>query len=170
MDRSLVSAARITMTAIAALLCTAAGVSIPAQTDPDVIRGSAVAVDGHILSMNGKQLMLANIIVPGPSAKCRLRGKLRDCGNFARLGLTELVVAATIECRKLTQHTYNCKTEDGYDLALGQIHAGWAVPTKDAPEHYFTKMNEAKAKKRMLWSASHGDGKPGYAAALLGKR
>ncbi|MEO9873596.1 MAG: hypothetical protein ABJM26_17235 [Anderseniella sp.] len=170
MGKTLVSASGFAITVTAALLYTAAGVSAPVRADPDVIRGSAVAVDGHVLSMNKQKLKLANIIVPEPGAKCRLRGKLRDCGNFARLGLTELVVAATIECRKLTQHTYSCKTEDGYDLALGQIHAGWAVPTKSAPDHYFTKMKEAKAKKRMLWSASHADGKPGYTSALLGRR
>lgn len=170
MEKLLIFARGIAMTVIAALLYTAAGVSFPARADSDVMRGSAVAADGHSLSMNGKKLKLANIVVPEPGAKCRLRGKLRDCGNFARLGLIELVVAATIECRKLTQHTYRCETEDGYDLALGQIHAGWAVPTRSAPDHYFTKMNEARAKNRMLWSASHADGKPGYAYALLGKR
>lgn len=159
----------ITMNVLAVLLCTTATLSIPAHAEPEILRGAATAVDGRILSMNGKQLMLANIIVPEPGAKCRFRGKLRDCGNFARLGLTELVVAATIECRKLTQLTYGCRTEDGYDLALGQIHAGWAVPTKSAPDHYFTKMNEVKAKKRMLWSASHEDGRLGYASALLGE-
>ncbi len=169
MGKLLISAPGITAAAIAALLYTA-GASTPAQADPDVMRGPAIAIDGHSLSMNGKQLVLANIIVPEPGAKCRLRGKLRDCGSFARLGLTELVVAATIECRKLTQRTYSCKTEDGYDLALGQIHAGWAVPASSAPNHYFTKMNEAKAKNRMLWSASHADGKPGYASTLLGKQ
>lgn len=170
MDKSLVFTPKIAMNVMAAALCTAVALSIPARAGSDVMRGSAVAVDGRIVSMNGKQLMLANITVPEPGAKCLLRGKVRDCGKFARLGLIELVVAATIECRKLKQRAYNCKTEDGYDLALGQIHAGWAVPTQSAPEHYFTKMNEAKAKKRMLWSASHADGKPGYASALLGKR
>jgi len=170
MRKLLIFAPGIATTAIAVLLYTAVGASIPARADPDVMRGAAIAVDGHSLSMNGKQLMLANIIVPEPGAKCRLRGKLRDCGHFARLGLTELVVAATIECRQLTQRTYSCKTEDGYDLALGQIHAGWAVPARSAPVHYFTKMNEAKAKKRMLWSASHANGKPDYASTLLGKQ
>ena len=150
MGKSLTYTAELTMNVVAALLCTAAILSIPAQADSDVMRGSAVAVDGRVLSMNNQELM-------------------RDCGKFARLGLTELVVAATIECRKVTQRSYDCKTEDGYDLALGQIHAGWAVPTKSAPEHYFTKMNEAKAKKRMLWSASHADGKPDYASALMDK-
>ena len=120
--------------------------------------------------MSGKEVKLANITVPEPGAQCLMRGKLRDCGKFARLGLIELVVAATIECRKTAQLTYSCKTEDGYDLAYGQIHAGWAVPTRSAPQHYFTKMNEAKAKNRMLWSASHADGKPGYASALLDKQ
>ena len=169
MDKSLVFTPRIAMKVMAVVLCTVATLSIPARADSEVMRGSAVAVDGRILSMNGKELMLANITVPEPGAKCLMRGKVRDCGNFARLGLVELVVAATIECRKLTQLTYSCKTEDGYDLALGQIHAGWAVPTQSAPQHYFTKMNEAKTKNRMLWSASHADGKPDYASALLGK-
>lgn len=169
MDKSLIFTPKIAMNVMVGVLCTAAALPIPARAGSDVVRGSAVAVDGHTVSMNGKQLKLADIIVPEPGAKCRLRGKLRDCGNFARLGLVELVVAATIECRKKTHRTYSCKTEDGYDLALGQIHAGWAVPTKAAPDHYFIKMSEAKAKKRMLWSASHADGKPGYAYALLDK-
>ncbi len=152
---------------LGALLCAATVLPARAQTGAETLSGSAIAVDGRIVRMDGKELMLANIIVPEPGARCLMRGKLRDCGKFARLGLTELVVAATIECRKTTQRTYNCKTEDGYDLALGQIHAGWAVPTQSAPAHYFTKMNEAKSRKRMLWSASHADGKPGYASALL---
>ena len=160
----------VAMSVMVSLVCTAAVMPTPARSDSDMMRGSAVAVDGRTLSMSGKKLMLANITVPEPGAKCLMRGKLRDCGKFARLGLTELVVAATIECRKTALRTYSCKTEDGYDLAYGQIHAGWAVPTRSAPQHYFTKMNEAKAKNRMLWSASHADGKPGYASALLDKQ
>ncbi|WP_108881531.1 hypothetical protein [Anderseniella sp. Alg231-50] len=158
---------QVAVNSLVALLCWATMLPAQAQTETETLRGSAIAVDGRIVSMDGKELILADIIVPEPGAKCLLRGKLRDCGKFARLGLTELVVAATIECRKTKQPTYNCRTEDGYDLALGQIHAGWAVPTKSAPAHYFTKMNEAKTKKRMLWSALHADGKPGYASALL---
>ncbi len=140
---------------------------VHAQTK--VLRSSAVAVDGRVLVMNGKQLTLANIIVPELGAKCLLRGKLRDCGTFAHLGLTELVVAASIECRQVTQRTYNCQTADGYDLAFGQIHAGWAVPTKSAPQHYFTKMNEARDKNRMLWSALTPEGSHNFASALLRK-
>ncbi len=138
-----------------------------AQAQTESLRGSAVAVDGRVLVMNGKELTLANITVPELGTKCLMRGKLRDCGKFAQLGLTELVVAATIECRKTTQLKYSCKTADGYDLAFGQIHAGWAVPAASAPKHYFTKMNEAKAKKRMLWSALLPDGSHGFASTLL---
>ena len=158
---------QLAVNSVVVVLCAAAVLPVQAQAGDETLRGSAIAVDGRIVSMDGKELTLANIIVPEPGARCLMRGKLRDCGKFARLGLTELVVAATIECRKTTQRTYSCRTEDGYDLALGQIHAGWAVPTKSAPAHYFTKMNEAKSRKRMLWSASHADGKPGYASALL---
>ena len=147
-----------------------AGVQTPiAQAQIEILRGPAVAVDGRVLDMNGKLVTLANITVPELGAKCLLRGKLRDCGKFARLGLTELVVAASIECRQVTQRTYNCKTGDGYDLAFGQIHAGWAVPTKSAPQHYFTKMKEAKARKRMLWSALTPEGTHNFASALLHK-
>ena len=160
---------RLAIKSVFAVFCAATALLSPARAEAENLRGPATAVDGRTLSMSGKEVKLANITVPEPGAQCLMRGKLRDCGKFARLGLIELVVAATIECRKTTQHTYACKTEDGYDLALGQIHAGWAVPTKAAPDHYFTKMKEAKAKKRMLWSASHADGKPGYASGLLGK-
>ena len=159
----------ITMKVVAAILCAATSLSAPARAESDVMRGSAIAMDGRTLSMNGKNLVLANITVPEMGSSCLMRGKLRDCGKFARLGLIELIVAATIECRKMAQSTYSCKTEDGYDLALGQIHAGWAVPATSAPEHYFTKMNEAKTKNRMLWSVSHPDGRPGYASDLLDK-
>lgn len=152
---------------MAAVSCAATALIGPAQAGTEIMRGPAVAIDGRTLSMNGRQLKLANITVPEPGAECLLRGKLRDCGKFARLGLIELVVAAVIECRKTGQDTYSCKTEDGYDLALGQIHAGWAVPTQSAPAHYITKMNEAKANNRMLWSAFRTDGKPGYASSLL---
>jgi len=162
-------ALRLAITSAVTGVCMTIALPAQAQTEPDTLRGSATAIDGRTLNMNGKKLKLANITVPAPGDKCMMRGKVRDCGKFARLGLTELVVAATIECRKLTAHTYSCSTGDGYDLALGQIHAGWAVPAKSAPAHYFAKMNEVRAKSRMLWSASHADGRPGYASALLDK-
>lgn len=154
---------------VVAILCAITFYTSLAQAQAEVIRGSAVAIDGRILVMSGKKLTLANITVPELGTKCLMRGKLRDCGKFAQLGLTELVVAANIECQKVTQLKYSCKTGEGYDLAYGQIHAGWAVPTNSAPEHYFTKMNEAKAKKRMLWSALLPDGNLGFASTLLDK-
>ncbi len=160
-------AATVTAKLLAAVLCAVTVLSSPAQSEPDVLNGPATAVDGRTLSMSGKRLVLAHIAVPEPGDTCMLRGKVRDCGKFARLGLTELVVAATIECRKLTPAAYSCKTADGYDLALGQIHAGWAVATKSAPRHYFAKMNEVRKRKRMLWSALHADGRPDYFATLM---
>ncbi len=167
MGKSLNFTPAIAMTFMAAPLCIATIPPTPVRAETEVMRGSATAIDGRTLKLDGKTLKLAHITVPEPGDKCLMRGKVRDCGKFARLGLTELVVAATIECRKLTPHTYSCKTGDGYDLALGQVHAGWAVPAKSAPRHYFTKMKEVRARKRMLWSASHADGRPDYASALL---
>ena len=158
---------RFAITPMVAGVCAAMPLLSATHAEPETLRGSATAVDGRTLQMDGKRIRLANIAVPEPGDKCILRGKVRDCGRFSRLGLTELVVAATIECQELTQHTHSCKTEDGYDLALGQIHAGWAVPTKSAPRHYVAKMNEVRNKRRMLWSALHPDGRPGYFATLM---
>ena len=140
-----------------------------AQAQAEVLRGSAIAVDGRVLMVHGKKVTLANINVPELGTQCLMRGKLRDCGKFSQLGLTELVVAASIQCLKTARQKYICKTEDGYDLAFGQIHAGWAVPIGSAPRHYFTKMQEAKAKKRMLWSALLPDGSLNVASTLLHK-
>ena len=169
MNRQFLFTPRIAMYFLTAMSCTAVPLISQAHAQSEIMRGTAVAVDGRVLVMNGKQLTLANITVPELGAECLMRGKLRDCGKFAQLGLTELVVAANIECRKTTQQAYSCETEDGYDLAFGQIHAGWAVPTKSAPEHYFTKMNQAKARKRTLWSALLPDGSYSIASTLLHK-
>lgn len=152
---------------LVAAICAITFLPSRAPAQAEALRGSAIAVDGRVLVINGKKVTLANITVPELGSNCLMRGKLRDCGKFAQLGLTELVVAATIECRRSAQQKYSCRTEDGYDLALGQIHAGWAVPTSSAPLHYFTKMQEARTRKRMLWSAQMPDGGLSVATTLL---
>jgi len=154
---------------VVAMVCTMTSYPTGAWAQTEIMRGSATAVDGRVLMLNGKKIALANITVPELGTRCLMRGKLRDCGKFAQLGLTELVVAANIECQKTARQNYSCKTEDGYDLAFGQIHAGWAVPTSSAPKHYFTKMQEAKTRKRMLWSALLPDENLSIASTLLQK-
>ena len=153
--------------AILTAVCMISGPVPAAETGSGALKGTATAVNGRVLIINGNRLTLADISVPPLGRECVMRGKLRDCGKFARLGLTELVVAAQIECRRAANQTYRCTTEHGYDLAFGQIHAGWAVPTRSGPQHYFVKMQEAKAKKRMLWSATLPEDGRTVAAALL---
>lgn len=140
---------RRTGAALAALLM--AG-SIASADEQVWLRGRPYVVDGRQMMLSGQDVRLAGIVVPVPGERCRIGGNVFDCGRLARAGLMDLLVGGEVQCRALAAGDHWCLAE-GYDLAFGLIHAGWAVPTADAPARYHVKMRESQARRRGLWSA-----------------
>lgn len=125
--------------------------------EPSQLQGRPQVFDGRHMLISGHTVRLAGIRVPALGERCRIGGNVLDCGRLARAGLMDLLVGGEVQCRSLKGGDYRCLAE-GYDLAFGLIHAGWAVPTTDAPAHYYAKMREAEARGRGLWSAGTAAG------------
>jgi len=138
---------------ILALLLAAALSHAPAVAG-ERLSGAATAVDGRHLRLNGKLIALAGIAAPALDAKCLWRGKtVRACGRMARAAMRDLTVAAKVTCfPDRDRGGWRCQA-DGYDLAEGLIHAGWAIPAPGAPARWLDEKRRAKARRLMLWRA-----------------
>lgn len=121
-----------------------------AQTS--TVDGLPEVLDGRRMVVAGQEVSLAGIEVPALGEPCRIGGKTLDCGRLARAGLMDLVVGGEVRCVPAGSGGHRCEA-DGYDIAFGLIHAGWAVPAAGAPAHYLAKMEEARKRGRGLWSA-----------------
>jgi len=122
-----------------------------AVADPLTIRGIPEVLDGRRMVVAGRDVVLADIEVPALGTPCRIRGNPLDCGRLARAGLMDIVAGGDVACSAVGQGQYRCFA-GRYDVAFGLIHAGWAVPTENAPSHYNVKMTQAEERGRGLWS------------------
>jgi endonuclease YncB( thermonuclease family) len=131
----------------AVLLLAAAAVA-----EPLTIRGTPEVLDGRRMVVAGRDIVLADIEVPALGTPCRIRGNPLDCGRLARAGLMDLVAGGDVVCSAVGHGGHRCFA-GRYDVAFGLVHAGWAVPTENAPTHYDAKMTQAAERGRGLWSA-----------------
>ena len=131
----------------------------------ETVRGPVKVIDGATMIVAGQTVKLTNIIVPELGRRCIWRKRTFDCGNLARTALMDITAGANVICKAAKAGKHLC-TADGYDLGFGMIHAGWAIPTAEAPPHYHRRMDQARRHKRMLWSAQSLDGVPEFALAL----
>ena len=143
------------------MLLTAA--STEAQSQP--LQGPFIVIDGSTMRINGTVVRLADIAVPVIGERCIWHNKTLDCGVLARAGLMDITAGATVECKPAGNDRHRCFAGD-FDLGFGMIHAGWAIALPGAPSHYQARMQQARDKKRALWSATDLDGSPEYALQL----
>ena len=146
---------------LAALLLTAQA----SLTSAQMLQGQFVVIDGQTMRIGGSEVRLADIAVPELGEHCIWNGNTLDCGVLARAGLMDITAGATVECKPAGGDTHRCFAGD-YDLSFGMIHAGWAIALPGAPAHYQARMQQAREKKRALWSATDLDGNPEYALTL----
>jgi endonuclease YncB( thermonuclease family) len=123
-----------------------------AVAEPVTIRGTPEVLDGRHMVVAGLEFVLADIEVPALGTPCRIRGNPLDCGRLARAGLMDLVAGGDVTCSAVSEGEHRCFA-GRYDIAFGLIHAGWAIPTDNAPGHYHAKMTQAEERGRGLWSA-----------------
>ena len=134
-----------------AIMTAIAGPAAAADNETRVIDGGRIAVVGidHVLY---------GISAPEPGMRCRLRGRMRDCGRIARAGLMDLTAGGQVACAPAPAHPGKslCRS-DGYDLSEGMVHTGWARAAPDAPRYLEDLMIVACRHGRGLWN----DGTPG---------
>ncbi len=119
------------------------------------ISGEAAAIDGQTIEVDGQTLRLYAIEAPPLGQTCTLRGKPFPCGKVARDALTDISFGARVVCRVRGEDGQGrliatCLA-DGYDLAEGMVHAGWARAVQAAPPHYRAEEREARKDGRGLW-------------------
>lgn len=140
-------------------------IAAPARAESlQSLTGTPDVRDGRTMIVAGKSIVLADIATPALGTKCLWRKKPLDCGVLARAGLKDITAGGRVACKKI-KGGHRC-TGDGYDLAYGLIHAGWAVPKPGAPAIYLKKMQEAEGRKRGLWNATFPDGTTSVARSL----
>ena len=145
-----------------------AGLLMVGPATANEVRGPVEVIDGATMVVAGQTVRLADIAVPTLGTKCVWHGKSLDCGILARAGLKDITAGADVVCIPVGADAHRCK-DGNFDLAFGQIHAGWAVPLNPAPSHYHKKMQDAKKHKRALWSATGLEGARAIAARLRSK-
>ena len=135
-------------------------ISLPtAGLADETLSGTADILSATSMVVDGKTVSLFGIKSPKTGTMCTWKSKRQlDCAKLATAGLKDISIAANVVCSPQSNKTYVCKA-DGFDLAYGLIHAGWAVPTTGAPKRYFTKRDEARDNKRGLWGAVDQAGK-----------
>ncbi len=122
------------------------------------LKGSPQVVDGTTMIVAGKTVQLFGVTGPKTGTPCTWKSKRTlDCGMLATAGLKDITVASSVICTQQADKAYVCKA-DGFDLAYGLIHAGWALPTANAPKSYRAKRDNARANKRGLWHAIDAKG------------
>ena len=124
----------------------------------ETISGIPTVVNGTTIMVSGKTIQLYGIKGPKGYVACTWKSKrTMNCAKLATAGLKDITIASTVICRRQNNKTYVCKA-DGFDLAYGLIHAGWALPTANAPKSYFAKRDNARTNKRGLWRAVNKSG------------
>ncbi len=123
------------------------------RAETPVTAGTFRIPDGNHVIIQDRRYRLTGIEAPMPGEKCHLRGKIRDCGIFARAALLDLTAGATLVCRSTGDSAYRCRA-DGYDLSEGMAYTGWAVTRPGAVRRYRSVMREARRKKRGFWRGS----------------
>jgi endonuclease YncB( thermonuclease family) len=110
-------------------------------------------IDGGRIAVAGMVHVLYGIDAPMPGMRCRLRGRMRDCGGIARAGLMDLTAGGQVVCVPAPAHPGKslCRS-DGYDLSEGMIHTGWAEVAPDAPRHLEDLMVVACRHGRGIWN------------------
>ncbi len=130
--------------------------SFPANAG-ETISGPPRVLNSTTMIVNNKTVRLDHIHSLKPGSSCTWKNRPLDCGVLATAGLKDLVAGANVICNQNPSGKFTC-TAGGYDLAYGLIHAGWAVPSSNAPARYFAKQERSKKRKLGLWGATRPDG------------
>lgn len=123
-------------------------------TAATLVSGSAAVIGPGVLRVNGQDLRLFDIRVPGAAAKCaEWQGQKQvgyACDLRARAFLESLVADEAVACVSEDKGVATCYA-DGRDLAESLVAAGWAESCGRG-NRYVAEEEAARKAGRGLWA------------------
>jgi endonuclease YncB( thermonuclease family) len=126
-----------------------------------VIAGSATALDGTTIELEGKRIHLFGIAAPGPEQQCARTNagveRAYPCGLDAKAFLASLLARRTVFCVPESENAADASINaqcfaDGADVSEVLVRAGWAVAADRLANIYVSAEEEARQAQRGLWS------------------
>ncbi len=131
--------------------------ALPAVTKAE-ISGIPIVIDGETLELGGERFRLYGIDAPDRRQKCEIRGRDYDCGHVSKTALMDLVAGVEIRCVARPSAAAGDRraicTANGYDLAEGMIHTGWALAMRRDGGKYLRIERRAERARRGLWQGT----------------
>lgn len=133
----------------------AAGFSAAASAGDTVISGTATAIDGDQLSMQGYRILLHGIDAPELEQTCDADGAGWPCGRHAAGALADRIDGQTLECTDTGDAPYAkisavCRAGE-VDLNGWLVSEGWALALRSVTRAYVEHEAAARKAGRGLW-------------------
>ncbi|WP_372396616.1 thermonuclease family protein [Azospirillum sp. HJ39] len=128
-----------------------------ADTPDQTIKGSAMAVEGDLLTVNGTAVRLMGIDAPDPGQKCKNRyGHELDCFKVATAVLANMVKGEEVTCivteqDRTGERKGECRVR-GVDLGAAMVARGWAFQYASLSPAYQKGEAYAQSKRMGLWA------------------
>lgn len=118
------------------------------------MEGSAVAVDGDSIRLNGAELRLYGIDAPELAQQCG--NPSWPCGRAAHDALAVLLAGRDAKCRAMDADHYGriiatCRA-GGVDVAEAMVRQGLAIAYRRYSQRYIPAEEEARQAQRGIWS------------------
>lgn len=121
----------------------------------DTPSGTAVAVDGDTLTVDGVAVRLHGIDAPELDQPCFLGAETWTCGQDAREQLAALLAVGMVTCLGEERDTYGrllatC-TVGNIDINRAMVTEGWAVAYRSYSDAYVADETRARAARQGIW-------------------
>jgi endonuclease YncB( thermonuclease family) len=116
--------------------------------------GTAEAIDGDSLRLNGQEIRLKGLDAPELLQSCKVSGRDIPCGREARSHLRRLLQSGLVTCvsyenDRFGRHLGECRVR-GIDINAAMVRDGHAV----AFGNYLREEAEARQAYRGIWAGS----------------